>query len=600
MLDAQVGLEGRLAAAHEFLAAARHDAFAEAAVEDAAAHVAQARGAVLALAPTAPVDPRLRYAPLASLALLILGALFGGGAGTTAPDRPLLQPTSSPSPGRRARRHRRGRAPPRRLRPELLPSPEDTAAAAPRGEAGPLQGPGRRAVRRGQGVRRQDRARALGRSQVQELRRRLARARLRPGPALQAGRPNPPSPARSPRPRRTRRSPRTPKKKEPEPAGATTGTGASKGSGKNPTASEWTSKGPGLGARRRGDRGGRRRRGRRRGAGAPRRGPAQPARPATAGEPRPAHRLRQPPQPRRQRPRRTQPAQKSRGVASLVLGVPIPDRVKGQPGPGRTKVTQERIEPEAEDAQPRARLRARAAHPARRTRVQARARAVAARGRDLLLPRPAHERRSLSSPEPAAPFPFFFPARIMSPSPAADARASARRFKEVHDRVKAEVHKAIVGPRERRRRGPDGALRRWPRLLEGVPGIGKTMLVRSLGEALDPVVQPHPVHAGHDAGRHAWRTNVLMEHRGGRARRCASSSGPLFANLVLADEIIVRRPRPRALSSRRCRRHQVSVGDGRRRNLGQPYCVDGDPEPRRAGRYVPACPRRSSTASCSS
>ncbi|MFQ5506938.1 MAG: hypothetical protein ACE5F1_19375, partial [Planctomycetota bacterium] len=41
---------------------------------------------------------------------------------------------------------------------------------------------------------------------------------------------------------------------------------------------------------------------------------------------------------------------KSRGVAALVLGVPIPDHVKGQPGPGKTKITQERVEPEAEDA----------------------------------------------------------------------------------------------------------------------------------------------------------------------------------------------------------------------------------------------------------
>ena len=41
---------------------------------------------------------------------------------------------------------------------------------------------------------------------------------------------------------------------------------------------------------------------------------------------------------------------KSRGVASLVLGVPIPDRVKGQPNPGKTKITQERIEPREEEA----------------------------------------------------------------------------------------------------------------------------------------------------------------------------------------------------------------------------------------------------------
>ena len=42
-------------------------------------------------------------------------------------------------------------------------------------------------------------------------------------------------------------------------------------------------------------------------------------------------------------------AKKSRGTASLVLGVPIPDRIKGQPNPGPTRITQERIEPTAED-----------------------------------------------------------------------------------------------------------------------------------------------------------------------------------------------------------------------------------------------------------
>jgi len=39
---------------------------------------------------------------------------------------------------------------------------------------------------------------------------------------------------------------------------------------------------------------------------------------------------------------------KSRGTASLVLGVPIPDRVKGQPNPGRTKITQEAVQPQVE------------------------------------------------------------------------------------------------------------------------------------------------------------------------------------------------------------------------------------------------------------
>ncbi len=43
---------------------------------------------------------------------------------------------------------------------------------------------------------------------------------------------------------------------------------------------------------------------------------------------------------------------KSRGVASLVLGVPIPDHVKGQPNPGRVKITQERVRPQREASEP--------------------------------------------------------------------------------------------------------------------------------------------------------------------------------------------------------------------------------------------------------
>ena len=41
---------------------------------------------------------------------------------------------------------------------------------------------------------------------------------------------------------------------------------------------------------------------------------------------------------------------KSRGVASLVLGVPIPDRVNGQPNKGRIRITQQRITPELEES----------------------------------------------------------------------------------------------------------------------------------------------------------------------------------------------------------------------------------------------------------
>ena len=72
-------------------------------------------------------------------------------------------------------------------------------------------------------------------------------------------------------------------------------------------------------------------------------------------------------------------------------------------------------------------------------------------------------------------------------------------------------------------------------LLEGVPGLGKTMLVRTLAEALDlefsriqftPDLMPADITG----------TNVLMEGKDG-ARRFVFQPGPVFANLLLADEI---------------------------------------------------------------
>lgn len=46
------------------------------------------------------------------------------------------------------------------------------------------------------------------------------------------------------------------------------------------------------------------------------------------------------------------PPKKSRGTASLVLGVPVPDFVKGRLGPGTTKVTHERVRPAPVDGRP--------------------------------------------------------------------------------------------------------------------------------------------------------------------------------------------------------------------------------------------------------
>ena len=72
-------------------------------------------------------------------------------------------------------------------------------------------------------------------------------------------------------------------------------------------------------------------------------------------------------------------------------------------------------------------------------------------------------------------------------------------------------------------------------LLEGVPGLGKTMLVRTLAEAIHANVLAHPVHARPDARRHRRHQR---DHRGSTAsKRFEFQQGPIFANIVLADEI---------------------------------------------------------------
>ena len=72
-------------------------------------------------------------------------------------------------------------------------------------------------------------------------------------------------------------------------------------------------------------------------------------------------------------------------------------------------------------------------------------------------------------------------------------------------------------------------------LLEGVPGLGKTMLVRTLADAVAPDVLAHPVHARPHARRHPRH----QRHRRGRGggKRFQFQRGPIFANVVLADEI---------------------------------------------------------------
>jgi MoxR-like ATPase len=106
-------------------------------------------------------------------------------------------------------------------------------------------------------------------------------------------------------------------------------------------------------------------------------------------------------------------------------------------------------------------------------------------------------------------------------------------------------------------------------LLTGVPGLAKTLIVRSLGQILDlkfsriqftPDLMPADIIG----------TNILIEEGGSRVFRF--QQGPIFANLVLADEINRATPKTQSALLEAMQEHQVSVARTRYR-LDEPFFV---------------------------
>ena len=146
---------------------------------------------------------------------------------------------------------------------------------------------------------------------------------------------------------------------------------------------------------------------------------------------------------------------------------------------------------------------------------------------------------------------------------------SPERFSELATAIEREVGSFIVGQGQLVRQTLISLLAGSHALLEGVPGLGKTMLVRTMAEALDlgfsriqftPDLMPADIVG----------TNIIVEEGG--ERRFRFQQGPIFSNLVLADEINRATPKTQSALLEAMQEHRVTVAK-QQYTLSEPFFV---------------------------
>jgi MoxR-like ATPase len=159
-----------------------------------------------------------------------------------------------------------------------------------------------------------------------------------------------------------------------------------------------------------------------------------------------------------------------------------------------------------------------------------------------------------------------------SPSLAAvDDVALADRLTEGRNRILAELHKLIVGQDDVIEQVLVSLFVGGNSLIIGVPGLAKTLLIRAIADALDlkfsriqftPDLMPSDITG----------TDLVQEDPGTGQRQLVFMPGPIFANIVLADEINRTPPKTQAALLEAMQEHRVTV-QGRTYTLEEPFFV---------------------------
>jgi len=153
----------------------------------------------------------------------------------------------------------------------------------------------------------------------------------------------------------------------------------------------------------------------------------------------------------------------------------------------------------------------------------------------------------------------------------ADEAMAAEQLREASDRILTECGKVIVGQQEGLELLLIALLGQGHALLVGVPGLAKTLMIRTLADSMNltfnrvqftPDLMPSDITG----------TEMLQEDRATGQRAFRFLHGPIFANVVLADEINRTPPKTQAALLEAMQERQVTVA-GTRHKLPDPFFV---------------------------
>jgi MoxR-like ATPase len=148
---------------------------------------------------------------------------------------------------------------------------------------------------------------------------------------------------------------------------------------------------------------------------------------------------------------------------------------------------------------------------------------------------------------------------------------AVHKLNEAYSQITRELAKVIVGQQNVVEELLVAMFARGHCLLVGVPGLAKTLMIRTLADTLSlkfsriqftPDLMPADITG----------TEVIQEDKQTGSREFRFLEGPVFANVILADEINRTPPKTQAALLEAMQEHQVTVG-GKRHRLAEPFFV---------------------------